>query len=67
VVIVDITVDGHVRAFERMNGVPRRIKYDNQKAVVIRREGGQPIFNPRFVDFATYYEFSPELARVARR
>ena len=30
-----------VQAFERMKGVPKRIKYDNQKAVVIRREGGQ--------------------------
>lgn len=60
---VHALMDGHVQAFERMKGVPKRIKYDNQKAVVIRREGGQPIFNPRFVDFATYYEFSPELAR----
>ena len=60
---VHALMDGHVKAFERLGGVPRRIKYDNQKAVVIRREGGQPIFNPRFVDFATYYEFTPELAR----
>jgi transposase len=49
---------GHVHAFERFQGVPRRCKYDNQKPVVLRREGGQPIFNPRFIDFATYYEFS---------
>lgn len=60
---VHALMDGHVQAFTRMGGVLKRIKYDNQKAVVIRREGGQPIFNPRFVDFATYYEFSPELAR----
>lgn len=60
---VHALMDGHVKAFDRLGGVPRRIKYDNQKAVVIRREGGQPIFNPRFVDFATYYEFTPELAR----
>lgn len=62
---VHALMDGHQKAFERMRGVPRRIKYDNQKAVVVRREGGQPIFNPRFIDFATYYEFSPELARPA--
>lgn len=60
---VHALMDGHVLAFERLGGVPRRIKYDNQKAVVLRREGGQPIFNPRFIDFATYYEFTPELAR----
>lgn len=26
---VHALMDGHVRAFERMNGVPKRIKYDN--------------------------------------
>ena len=52
-------MDGHVRAFERLEGAARRCKYDNQKPVVLRWEGAQPIFNPRFIDFATYYEFQP--------
>ena len=52
-------MDGHVHAFERFKGAARRCKYDNQKPVVLRWEGGQPIYNLRFVDFATYYEFSP--------
>jgi hypothetical protein len=52
-------MDGHVRAFERLGGAARRCKYDNQKPVVLRWEGAQPIFNPRFIDFATYYEFQP--------
>lgn len=52
-------MDGHVHAFERFKGAARRCKYDNQKPVVLRWEGGQPIYNPRFVDFATYYEYSP--------
>jgi transposase len=52
-------MDGHVRAFGRLGGAARRCKYDNQKAVVLRWEGAQPIFNPRFIDFATYYEFQP--------
>lgn len=52
-------MDGHVRAFERFKGAARRCKYDVQKPAVLRWEGPQPIYNPRFIDFATYYEFSP--------
>jgi len=50
-------MDGHVQAFERFQGAARRCKYDSQKPVVLRWEGTQPIFNLRFIDFATYYEF----------
>lgn len=57
---------GHVQAFERFEGAARRCKYDNQKPVVLRWEGGQPIYNPRFIDFATYYEFSPVACRPRR-
>jgi len=53
-------MDGHVHAFERFGGAARRCKYDVQKPAVLRWEGPQPIYNPRFVDFATYYEFSPQ-------
>ena len=68
-------MDGHVRAFQRLGGAAQRCKYDNQKPVVLRWEGAQPIYNPRFIDFATYYEFQPvachpkkpnEKARVER-
>lgn len=52
-------MDGHVHAFERFKGAARRCKYDVQKPAVLRWEGPQPIYNPRFIDFATYYEFSP--------
>jgi len=52
-------MDGHVHAFERFKGAARRCRYDNQKPVVLRWEGDQPIYNLRFIDFATYYEFSP--------
>lgn len=58
-------MEGHVMAFARFGGLAERCKYDNQKAVVIRREGGQPIWNLRFVDFATYYEFTPNLCTPA--
>lgn len=59
-------MDGHVRAFERLQGAARRCKYDNQKPVVLRWEGPQPIYNPRFIDFATYYEFQPVACRPRR-
>jgi transposase len=52
-------MDGHAHAFERFGGAARRCKYDVQKPAVLRWEGPQPIYNPRFIDFATYYEFSP--------
>jgi len=52
-------MDGHLHAFARFGGVAHRCKYDNQKPVVLGREGGQPIYNPRFIDFATHYDFTP--------
>jgi transposase len=52
-------MDGHVQAFERLGGAAEVTKFDSQKPVVLRWEGNQPIYNPRFIDFATHYEFSP--------
>jgi transposase len=49
----------HIAAFERFGGVPEEILYDNQKAVVLRREAGRPIYNPKFLAFATHYGFRP--------
>jgi transposase len=54
---------GHVGAFGRFDGCAHRCKYDNQKAVVLRWEGSQPIYNPRFLAFATHYEFRPVAVR----
>jgi len=52
-------MDGHTQAFERFAGAAQQCKYDSQKPVVLRWEGAQPIYNPRFIAFATYYEFRP--------
>ena len=49
----------HVEAFEYFGGVPHRILYDGQKAVVLRWEAKRPIYNPRFLAFATHYNFRP--------
>ena len=56
-------LDGHVQTFSALGGVAKFCKYDNQKPVVLRWEGRQPIYNPRFIDFATYYEFQPIACR----
>jgi len=54
---------GHVSTFNRFEGCAHKCKYDSQKAVVMRWEGNQPIYNPRFLAFATYYEFRPVACR----
>lgn len=58
-------MDGHRHAFDRFGGAARQCIYDSQKPVVLRWEGHQPIFNPRFIDFATYYEFAAIAVRHA--
>ena len=56
-------MDGHQAAFARFEGVAQVCKYDIQKPVVLGFEGRQPIYNPRFIAFATHYEFRPEACR----
>jgi transposase len=56
-------MDGHVQAFARFDGCAESCKYDSQKPVVLRWEGNQPIYNPRFLAFAAHYEFRPSAVR----
>lgn len=56
---IHATMEGHVKTFERFGGAAHECKYDTQKPVVLRWEGEQPIYNPRFLAFATHYEFRP--------
>lgn len=49
----------HVRGAERFNGFTKEILYDGQKNVVLRREAGRPIYNLKFLAFATHYAFRP--------
>jgi len=50
-------LEGHVRAFEWLGGVPRECVYDNLRAVVARREGDQVVWNPRFLHLRGHYGF----------
>jgi transposase len=51
----------HIHAFKRFKGAPREILYDNQKVVVLRREAHRPVYNPKFLAFATHYGFVPRV------
>jgi transposase len=48
-----------INAFIYLDGVPREIKSDNQKACVDRWEMCKPVFNARYLEFATFYRFRP--------
>ena len=52
-------LDGHVRAFERLGGVPTgMIRYDNLKPAVIRVALGRERFeNPRFIALRSHYSY----------
>ncbi len=55
----------HIHAFEKL-GIPKKIRYDNVKTVVLGRDklsdGTENIrYNPAFIAFANYYGFAPEL------
>lgn len=52
-------MEGHVAAFQHFQGAASSCKYDGQKAVALRWEGRQPIYNPQFLAFAAHYEFRP--------
>lgn len=56
----------HVNAFHYLGGVARTCLYDNFKAVVLRHDAEGPLYNPKFLAFATHYGFRPQACRVQR-
>jgi transposase len=60
------TLREHVRAFHHLGGVARVCLYDNFKAVVLRHDADGPLYNPKFLAFATHYGFRPQACRVRR-
>lgn len=55
-------MDGHIRGFRYLGGVPAEILYDNMKHVVLGRDGaGKPVFNTEHLHFAHHYGFQPLL------
>ncbi len=49
-------IEGHLKAFKFFNGLPRCLRYDNLKTVVIKRNP-EPEYNPRFLEFSRHYAF----------
>lgn len=60
------TLREHVRAFEYFQGLAATCLYDNMKVVVTGYDGDQPIYNTRFLAFATHYAFRPWACRPQR-
>ncbi|MGH2779874.1 MAG: IS21 family transposase [Thermoleophilaceae bacterium] len=54
---IESFLEGHVRAFEFLGGVPRECVYDNLRAAVARREGDEVVWNPRFLHLRGHYAF----------
>lgn len=59
-------LNGHVRAFHYVGGVPARLLFDNLRSVVGSRVGRKIIFNERFLAFARHYDTRPD-AHVPRK
>ena len=51
------------RAFQYFQGLAATCLYDNSKVVVTGYDGDQPIYDPRFLAFATHYGFRPWACR----
>jgi transposase len=60
------TIRQHVRAFEYFPGVAATCLYDNMKVVVTRYDGDEPVYNTRFLGFATHYGYRPLACRPRR-
>jgi transposase len=54
---IESFLEGHVRAFEWLGGVPRELVYDNLRSAVARRDGDVVTWNPRFVQLRGHYAF----------
>lgn len=54
---MEFFLEGHMKAFRELGGLPRRGRYDNLKSVVIKYRS-QITFNSQFLNFARHYGFS---------
>jgi transposase len=60
------TLREHVQAFHHLGGAARVCLYDNFKAVVLRHDADGPLYNPKFLAFATHYGMRPQACTVRR-
>ncbi len=57
---------GHEAAFQRWQGLPRVLLYDNLKSAVLERQSDAIRFHPTLLEFAAHYRFEPRPVAVAR-
>ena len=62
----ETTLRQHICAFEHLGGVATSCLYDNMKVVVYSHTDDGPVYNPRFLAFATHYGFRPIACRPRR-
>ena len=62
----ETTIRQHMKAFEHLGGIAATCLYDNMKVVVTRWEDDAPIYNTRFLAFATHYGYKPWACQVRR-
>ena len=57
----------HQNAFNFFGAVPQKIMVDNLKSAVLKRiVGKDPVFNPKYLDFAEHYGFSIVACNVGK-
>ena len=57
----------HQHAFHFFGGVPQEVLHDNLKTAVLERDSnGRIHWNPRYLDFANYYGFTPRACQPYR-
>ena len=57
----------HVRAFEFLGGVPRRVMIDNLRSAVLSHPpGGPACFHPRYLELAAHFGFEPVACPLAQ-
>jgi transposase len=54
---IESFMEGHVRAFDWLGGVPRECVYDNLRSAVARRDGDVITWNQRFLQLRGHYAF----------
>lgn len=62
----ETTIRQHIEAFKHLGGIATTCLYDNMKVVVTRWEDDTPIYNTRFLSFATHYGYRPWACQVRR-
>lgn len=57
-------LDGHVRAFKALGGIPQRIVYDNLSLAVKKVLGGERELTDKFKSLVSHYLYEPCFTRV---